>query len=62
MGLSPSAGSDPAGSIKSDVIEAMTSLGYSASETLRAMEDMEITSEDTLEDVIKEVLKKLSFL
>lgn len=53
---------DAASAIKTDVIDAMTSLGYSASQALRAMEDMEITEDDTVEVVLKEVLKKMSFL
>ena len=53
---------DGASAIKTDVIDAMTSLGYSASQALRAMEDMEITEDDTVEVVLKEVLKKMSFL
>ncbi len=52
----------PGLAIKTDVIDAMTSLGYSASQALRAMEDMEITEDDTVEVVLKEVLKKMSFL
>lgn len=48
--------------VRTDVMDAMTSLGYSASEALRAMEGMDIGEEDTVEKVLKEVLKKMSFL
>ena len=48
--------------VKSDVIDAMTSLGYSASEALRAMEGMDIRDDDRVEVILKEVLRKMSFL
>lgn len=48
--------------VKQDVIDAMTSLGYSASEALRAMEGMDIGDDDTVEVILKEVLKKMAFL
>lgn len=58
-GVQPVSGNQ---AVKTDVIDAMTSLGYSASEALRAMEGMEIGEEDTVEKILKEVLKKMSFL
>ncbi len=61
-GLNQMVTDSPEASIKTDVIEAMTSLGYSASDALRAMEGMEFTEDTTLEAVLKEVLKKMSFL
>ncbi|MDD6193457.1 MAG: Holliday junction branch migration protein RuvA [Lachnospiraceae bacterium] len=48
--------------VKQDVLEAMESLGYSASEALRAMEGIEFDDDATVEVVLKEVLKKMSFL
>jgi Holliday junction DNA helicase RuvA len=62
MGLSAASGAVPANRVKTDVIEAMTALGYSPSEAMRAMEGMNITEEDSLETILKEVLKKMSFL
>lgn len=56
------AATDQLASLKSDVIDAMTSLGYSASQALRAMEDMEITEEDAVEDVLRDVLRKMAFV
>ena len=58
-GVTPLAGGSQ---VKSDVIDAMTSLGYSASEALRAMEGMEIRDDDRVEVILKEVLRKMSFL
>lgn len=48
--------------VKQDVLDAMESLGYSASEALRAMEGIEFDEETSVEVVLKEVLKKMSFL
>lgn len=48
--------------VKQDVLDAMESLGYSASEALRAMEGIEFDDDTTVEVVLKEVLKKMSFL
>jgi Holliday junction DNA helicase RuvA len=62
MGLSAASDAVPANRVKTDVIEAMTALGYSPSEAMRAMEGMNITEEDSLETILKEVLKKMSFL
>lgn len=53
---------DTISSVKTDVMDAMTSLGYSATQALRAMEDMDITEDDTVEVVLKEVLKKMAFV
>ena len=58
-GVTPLAGGSQ---VKSDVIDAMTSLWYSASEALRAMEGMEIRDDDRVEVILKEVLRKMSFL
>ncbi len=58
-GVQPVSGNQ---AVKTDVIDAMTSLGYSASEALRAMEGMDIGEDDTVEKILKEVLKKMSFL
>lgn len=48
--------------VKQDVLDAMESLGYSPSEALRAMEGIEFSDDITVEVVLKEVLKKMSFL
>lgn len=48
--------------VKTEVIEAMTSLGYSASQAIHAMEGMEIGEDARVEVVLKEVLKKMAFL
>lgn len=44
---------------KQDAIEALTALGYSASEALRAVQQIEITQETDSEDILKAALKKL---
>lgn len=48
--------------VKSEVLEALTSLGYSSAEALRAMEEVEIDESARVEVVLKDVLKKMSFL
>jgi Holliday junction DNA helicase RuvA len=45
---------------KSDAIEALTALGYSASEALKAMANIENASELETEELIKLALKNLA--
>lgn len=62
MGLADHRKQTAMNGVKTDVIEALTSLGYSSSQVVKAMEDMDISEDAALEEVIKDVLKKLSFL
>ncbi len=46
----------------SEAVMALTSLGYSNGEALRAIKKIDINPEDTAEDILKQALKQLSFL
>lgn len=48
--------------VKNEVLEALTSLGYSSTEALRAMEGVDFDESSRVEVVLKDVLKKMSFL
>lgn len=49
-------------STKNDAILALTALGYSSSESLKAISKVSITEDMTVEDVLREALKHLAFL
>ena len=49
-------------SVKNDAVQALVALGYSSSEALKAMNDIEITEETDVEDLLKAALKNMSFL
>ncbi len=51
---------DTNAALKRDVLDAMTSLGFTSSQTLRALEEVEISENSRVEDVIKAVLQKIS--
>jgi Holliday junction DNA helicase RuvA len=59
--IASSSNNIPLNNVKSEVIEAMAYLGYSTSETLKAMKNMKITENDTSENILKEVLKTIGF-
>ena len=48
------------GSVKNDAVMALTALGYSSTESLKAVSAVEITEDMDVEDVIKAALKHLS--
>lgn len=48
--------------VKNDAVLALTALGYSSSESLKAVSKVEITSEMDVEAVLKLALKYMSFL
>ncbi|SFP92962.1 Holliday junction DNA helicase subunit RuvA [Lachnospiraceae bacterium XBB1006] len=48
-------------SAKSDAISALVALGYSATESMRAVSDCAITSDMDVEAILKQALKKLAF-
>ncbi|MBE5897503.1 MAG: Holliday junction branch migration protein RuvA [Lachnospiraceae bacterium] len=48
--------------MKRDVIDSLENMGYSSSQVLKAMDELEISDDDNIEDVLKQVLVKLSFL
>jgi len=47
---------------KSEAVQALTALGYSSSDALRAVKQAEITEDMSTEDILKAALKKLTFL
>ena len=48
------------GSVKNDVVMALTALGYSSTESLKAVSAVEITEDMDVEEVLKAALKHLS--
>ncbi|MCR5785892.1 MAG: Holliday junction branch migration protein RuvA [Eubacterium sp.] len=54
------ASSDESGSLRSDVISGLTSLGFSSAEAINAYKKIEITPESTVEDVLGRALEILS--
>lgn len=49
-------------SVKNDAIMALTALGYSSTESLKAVSKVEITEDMSVEDVLKLALKQMAFL
>jgi Holliday junction DNA helicase RuvA len=50
------------GLVKNDAVMALTALGYSSTESLRAVSAVEITGDMDVEAVLKAALKHLSLL
>lgn len=48
--------------VKNEAVQALTALGYSSSEALKALEGIEITEETDVEDILKAALKNMAFL
>ncbi len=48
--------------VKEEVLEALVSLGYSASNAARALDKMTITESTTTEQLLSDTLKQMSFL
>ncbi len=48
--------------VKNDAIMALNALGYSSSESLKAVSKVEISADMDIEDVLKQALKQMSFL
>lgn len=49
-------------SVKNDAVQALVALGYSSSEALKAMSDIEITEDTDVEALLKAALKNMAFL
>ncbi|MBR1390579.1 MAG: Holliday junction branch migration protein RuvA [Lachnospiraceae bacterium] len=47
---------------KQEAIEALVALGYSASEAAKAVNGVELTGDDTVEEILKLALKQMAFL
>lgn len=48
--------------VKNEAVQALTALGYSSSETLKALQNVEITDGMDVETVLKQALKQMAFL
>lgn len=49
-------------SVKNEAVQALTALGYSSSEALKAINGVELNENITVEEVLKEALKQMAFL
>lgn len=59
MSQTMATGNDDIGNEKNEAIEALVALGYSASESLKAVKQVEITENTSAEDILKKALKYL---
>lgn len=48
--------------IRNEAVEALVSLGYSSTEALKVLRDIEITEDSSVEDILKMALKQMAFL
>ncbi|MCR5143791.1 MAG: Holliday junction branch migration protein RuvA [Lachnospiraceae bacterium] len=48
--------------MKRDVIDSLENMGYSSSQVLKAMDELNISDDDNIEDVLKQVLVKLAMI
>ena len=48
--------------IKNEAVQALTALGYSSTEALKAINAVEVTEEITVEELLKAALKQMAFL
>lgn len=48
--------------VKNEAVQALTALGYSSSEALKALQNVEITDGMDVETVLKQALKQMAFL
>lgn len=53
--------SAPSENIRAEAVEALTALGYSGAEALRAVKQVEITEDMTVEELLKASLKKIQY-
>ena len=56
------AAASPVSGVKNEVLMALTALGYSSSDVLKAMQQMEIDEDATTEELLKATLKQMAFL
>lgn len=57
--LKPEAGASDLTEAKNEAVEALTALGYSAADALRAVRQVELTEEMSVEDILKAALKHM---
>ncbi len=48
--------------VKNEAVQALVALGYSSGEALKAVNNVEVTDETTVEEVLKASLKQMAFL
>lgn len=48
--------------VKNEAVQALVALGYSSTEAMKAVKNVEITDESIVEDVLKAALKQMAFL
>ena len=48
--------------VKNEAVQALVALGYSSTETLKALQNVEITDDMNVEEVLKLALKQMSFV
>ena len=53
---------DALSGVKSEAVQALAALGYSSSEALKAVNDVELIPDITVEEVLKAALKQMAFL
>lgn len=53
---------NPRTGVKNEAILALTTLGYSQSEALKVLSNVEINEDSLVEDVLKDALKQMAFL
>lgn len=56
------ANSNTMSNVKNEAVQALTALGYSSAEALKAVSGVELTEDITVEEVLKEALKQMAFL
>ena len=61
-GESSSAPGQGTNAVKNEAVQALTALGYSSSEALKALQNVEITDGMDVETVLKQALKQMAFL
>lgn len=57
-----SAAASPLGGVKSEVVEALTALGYASSDVLKAMQQITMDENVSVEELLKQTLKQMAFL
>lgn len=56
------AGAEASVTVKNEAVQALTALGYSSSEALKAVSAVEFTENITVEEVLKAALKEMAFI
>ena len=56
------AASSKGNSVKNEAVQALVALGYSSSEALKALQNVVITEDMDVEEVLKGALKQMAFL